>query len=373
MNNYLKQNHLNLIRLILASMVIVGHSYALAPTGGAKDMIYQLTGSIHSGPLAVKIFFFISGLLVCNSIIKNPNPIKYLLSRFFRIIPALFFMLIITCFFIGPIVSTLSLNDYFSNDEVFTYFKKNINLFSPEYYYLPGVFHDNHYPKAVNGSIWTLRYEVEMYAYLLAISMLGLLKNKKVATFIFLCISLLPILKPEWYIELYTSNPSLYHLPMCFALGCIFAIWKDDISINLNFLLGVLILTYLVQKTAIYIPMLYFTCFYFVLYVSDSNRFKMPALNIDISYGVYIYGFLVQQVVNYLFPHEKFLFNAIVSLLICYPIAFLSYTLIERPSINIGAMLSSAIHKHVSIKNMSQKELPDNGSTSNQLNRDISI
>jgi len=59
-NSYILNNNLNWIRLILASMVIVGHSYAVAPTDGAQDVIKQLVGFTYSGALAVKIFFLLA-------------------------------------------------------------------------------------------------------------------------------------------------------------------------------------------------------------------------------------------------------------------------------------------------------------------------
>ena len=342
MKSFLRNNNLNLTRLILSSMVILGHSYALAPSDGGKDIILQLTGFTYSGALAVKMFFFISGLLVCNSIISNPNPVSYIISRFFRIIPALLVMLLITCFLVGPIVTSFSFFDYLLNNQVLTYLSVNLNLFSPAYYNLPGVFANNFYQNSVNGSLWTLSYEVEMYTYLLAFSMLGLLKYRRFASAIFIFIIALPTLNLPWYHEIYSSNPEIYYLPMSFSFGCMFALWREEIQINIKFFIGLLLMTTLMKQYTIYTTLFYFCCFYFSLLISDSRNIKIPALKLDISYGVYIYGFLVQQLINHIFPDEGFLFNTIVSLSICYPIAYLSYIYIEKPSIDFGRRIKNS-------------------------------
>ena len=69
---FLKKDHNNLdiIRIICALLVIVGHTYRLNNTG-ATDIIEKITKFTYTGGLAVTIFFFISGMLVTHSLLKN--------------------------------------------------------------------------------------------------------------------------------------------------------------------------------------------------------------------------------------------------------------------------------------------------------------
>ncbi|EBO0298771.1 acyltransferase, partial [Salmonella enterica] len=75
LSSYLKRdnNNLDLVRIIAACMVIYGHAYAISPQVGKDDIIHQLIGFDYSGSLAVKIFFFVSGLVVTNSFFSKRN------------------------------------------------------------------------------------------------------------------------------------------------------------------------------------------------------------------------------------------------------------------------------------------------------------
>ncbi|EMX7263371.1 acyltransferase, partial [Escherichia coli] len=78
-------NNLDLIRIVAAVMVIYGHSFFLANNHGARELITQFFPFTYSGSIAVKIFFFISGLLVTTSLIRTQSVPKFVISRFFRI------------------------------------------------------------------------------------------------------------------------------------------------------------------------------------------------------------------------------------------------------------------------------------------------
>ena len=77
-------NNLDLFRLIAACMVILGHAYALLPGSGGSDVIGNFLGFDYSGSLAVKIFFFISGMLVTSSLLQKQSIPEYISARFFQ-------------------------------------------------------------------------------------------------------------------------------------------------------------------------------------------------------------------------------------------------------------------------------------------------
>jgi peptidoglycan/LPS O-acetylase OafA/YrhL len=117
-------NNFDILRLIAALAVIAGHAYAIAPQPPLQDGIAQILHFDYSRSLAVKFFFFLSGLLVTNSIISNSNPFQFLTKRAFRIFPALFVCLLIAVFIIGPMYTTLPLKQYFSAADTWNYLKK---------------------------------------------------------------------------------------------------------------------------------------------------------------------------------------------------------------------------------------------------------
>src|SRR6187551_1901956 len=95
-SNFLNKenNNLDLIRILLASTVILGHTIAInGQTSYWIDPINYFFPITYSGALAVKIFFFISGLVVTNSFLNKNSLTYFIISRIFRIMPALLFLL----------------------------------------------------------------------------------------------------------------------------------------------------------------------------------------------------------------------------------------------------------------------------------------
>ena len=84
----------------------------------------------------------------------------------------------LTAFVVGPLVTTVSLGDYFSSWETWVY-PFRITLMMPFGAQLPGVFDDNVYAGAVNGSLWSLPVEVFAYAVLAVLGVTGMLRHRK--------------------------------------------------------------------------------------------------------------------------------------------------------------------------------------------------
>ena len=168
-----EKNNLDIFRIISALMVIYGHAYAILPSTGSGDVLKGLLGFDYSGSLAVKIFFFLSGLVVTNSLLTKRSLIPFLIARFFRIWPALAFTLLVSAFLLGPLLSEQSPAEYFSNKKVLAYFYKGLSMNIK--YELPGVFEDNAL-RAVNGSLWSIPHEV--FAYLTLAALLVLVPSR---------------------------------------------------------------------------------------------------------------------------------------------------------------------------------------------------
>jgi len=113
-------NNFDVLRLIAACAVIVGHAYAIAPQPPLQDTVLTLLKFDYSGSLAVKFFFFLSGLLVSDSIIRRPDTFQFLTRRAFRIFPGLIVCLMISVFLVGPVFTKLPINDYFAQTETWT-------------------------------------------------------------------------------------------------------------------------------------------------------------------------------------------------------------------------------------------------------------
>jgi peptidoglycan/LPS O-acetylase OafA/YrhL len=75
------------------------------------------------------------------------------------------FVLVITVFLFGIVLTKLEMQEYFSQLNYLSYIRHNIVFYSD--YLLPGVFENNLHPNIVNGSLWSLRYEIGCYIVLL--------------------------------------------------------------------------------------------------------------------------------------------------------------------------------------------------------------
>ena len=154
-----KNNNFNLIRMVAALSVLLAHSFAL--TGESTNKFAQVAG-VSSG-IAVDIFFITSGFLVTASLISRQSVSDFFWARFLRIYPALWVMLILTVFGLGVFFTSLSVHAYLSNSSTYNYFYKCGILISGITFNLPGVFKFNPFKYAVNGSLWSLPYEVKCY------------------------------------------------------------------------------------------------------------------------------------------------------------------------------------------------------------------
>ena len=153
-----RDNNFNLIRAVAALGVLVTHGFALSIGTGDAEPFRESFG-ITLGTIAVDIFFITSGFLVTSSMLNRKRAMDFIWARVLRIFPALFAMLLITVFVLGPIFTTRSLTSYLMDHSTLTYLTKNSLLFTDIAYTLPGVFESNPYKRAVNGSLWTMPFE----------------------------------------------------------------------------------------------------------------------------------------------------------------------------------------------------------------------
>src|SRR5688500_730215 len=83
-----RQNNFDFLRLALAVLVILSHSYYLVSgTEDSEPLMRASRGQIEMGALAVNFFFIISGFLITHSWFSAPRVRDYLKKRVLRIFP----------------------------------------------------------------------------------------------------------------------------------------------------------------------------------------------------------------------------------------------------------------------------------------------
>lgn len=338
-------NNLDLVRIVLAISVIYGHGYFVVDNFGSKELLNQLFPFTYSGSLAVKVFFFISGMLVTNSLLRGSTPATFVISRFFRIVPAFLITIILSAFIIGPIFTTYQLDRYFSDPVFLDYIKSN--PLTGVSYKLPGVFEGNHLKYVVNGSLWTIPYEVRAYIGLLALFMVIGRGQNKLASIIAVFVIFIPVLDLNKYTFINIQSQDSKLVISCFALGVLYAINQKRIPVNIHIPIGFFILHFFINDKVVSHTLFFFSACTLSLWVSSISLIKNIKIKHDISYGVYLWGFVVQQMVASQLFEFGVLINQIVSIFITVLLGYASYIIIEKPGMSIGAKLKDALKSRI--------------------------
>ncbi len=236
-----RNNNFDFLRFIAASLVMISHSVPLS-NNGIEIFAYLNKNQESFGGFAVGIFFIISGYLICMSFQKTNNVIKYFISRVLRIFPALVVVVLLAAFFVGPIVTDLSLHDYFTHGGTWQYLKA-IGLY-PMQFTLPEVyFSEGNHGTSVNGSLWTLSYEFNCYVLVGLLGVMKLLK-KEVVLFLFIFFlfsiqfqgNIFPNARTEALFP-YINQFNFIKLTGCFFSGMVFYLYEEYITYNLKYFL----------------------------------------------------------------------------------------------------------------------------------------
>lgn len=322
-----KNNNFNLIRYIAAIMVIYSHAYALNGVNEKSPPFIKDTW----GGLAVKTFLIISGFLVCKSWFNNSNTKRFIKARVLRIFPALVVITIVSVFILGPLVTVLPLDEYFTSKQTYRYLK-NIFLFKIEYV-LPGVYINNIYKFAVNGSLWSLTYEVAFYIIIILLGRSKILNNKYINLLIFM--SALMLIKFNIVENLHIENLKLsISLFSYFFIGALYYVFKDYVYLNkyLAYIcISILILSSFLGgfKSEDFLILWSYLVIYIGLLPSIiPEKIKFHG---DYSYGIYIYAFPIQQLIIYILGGKMNpIINFCVSVILVFVVSILSWHFVEK-------------------------------------------
>lgn len=344
LSNVLKrdQNNFDLMRIVAALAVMFDHS--LWPRTEFRriiDPIWTLTGMEPSSSIAVYTFFMISGMLISQSFAKRKSVADFVLARVARVWPGLTVCVAITAFVVGPWMSRLSVDVYFSSADTYDWFWHNATLLFGLRPYLPGVFEPLH-TAIVNIPLWTLPIEVKCYLIVLAIGMCGAFSSKWVLTaWIAVITAVFAVLA-----ALYPSTPFLddvllkqhgyrLYIAVFFFVGMLAYAHQDSIKLDGRIAALLVAIFFLTKGTPVGFATFYIGLAYGVLYVGGSRALLPLKPPHDYSYGVYIYGFVVQQCVTTMFPTfgAYRIFAISVPVTIC--VAAISWHAIENPAIRL--------------------------------------
>jgi peptidoglycan/LPS O-acetylase OafA/YrhL len=294
-----RRNNFDLLRLIAALMVVFSHAYVLMQEDGNQIMFDFAGNTYFLSSFGLMIFFIISGYLVCESLFNSQSVKHFVWKRLLRIYPAYIIVTLLTAFVLGPVFTSLSLEDYFSKTKTWQFLVENIFITGSDHI-LPGVFNGI----SVNASAWTLALEIRLYLLLLLLFLTGVVQRRWLFTAVYLLFVLIRMMMPADYVkEHFHFDPSAYYqLGMFFLTGSVIYIWKEVIRIGyLPILIAGFLwfVTWWLHMPANMFEVIFFS--YLILWIA----LKLPVLFVprpDISYGIYIYAWPVQMITLLLLP-----------------------------------------------------------------------
>ncbi len=339
-----KNNNFNIIRLFLSIWVMLFHIGSLLDIKILK---------LFSGRVAVESFFVISGYLVWQSYERSNNIWQYAQKRIRRLIPGYYFLTFL-CTIVGIFLTTLSFKEYFKSLALYKFTLANLafmNFLSPR---LPGVFVGNPANEYVNGALWSLKIEICFYIFILIVAyicrkkIIFWLSSLIIATRLYgiLCSQYHYILKDNFGLTAYEiffnpNNSFMCLASFCFCGSLLYKLEKNLLKINwLPELFPLIIflmfigykgyVNYLFQPLVISIIIIYFALYFpFKILINDKIG--------DLSYGIYIYHFVIIQIFINLNLIKYFGYiNSSILIIICSLLcAYFSWHTIEKKFISI--------------------------------------
>ena len=345
-------NALGLLRLVLASLVIFDHAFPLG--GFGHDPFFDVTrGQASLGSLAVGGFFAISGYLIAKSGM-SADVVQFMWRRTLRIFPAYWLVLLVTALLVGPVLWVLdgeALGEYFiwgGNGPV-NYLTANWTLNIGTYGIHDLLTETTPYGQeingsAFNGSLWTLIYEWNCYLIVAVLVMFGVMRNARVLVpaiagfFLLMQVVAMVDFTAVGLIVPRLADPYMISLGLTFLTGSVIAVYSKSIPFDdrLGILAGLVLVVSLRYGGFSTIGTI--AGAYFILYLGARLPAKVHWIGRknDYSYGIYVYGFLVQQVLAYFGAYRLgYLAYALIALIISAGCAWVSWHLVEKRAMSL--------------------------------------
>ncbi len=325
-----RRDNFGLLRLGAATAVLVSHAFGLTghddPLRGVADQTL--------GDVAVAIFFAISGFLVAGSWFRDPNVVRFAGRRARRIWPGLAVAVLFTAYVVGPIFTRLPVDHYLTSDGTRSFLSWLALVPSHR---LPGVFTSNPLDLA-NASLWTLPVEVEAYALVALLGVAGVLRRRWFAWAAWLvCIELVVPFGSGDLASALGLWPREVYLFAVFLGGVVLYRERDRIPLRFGLAAALIGAWLLSRGTALQVPMGAAGVPYACLCLAYRTRplFVRFLDRVDLSYGIYLYAYPVEQGIRATLGSSA---TPAITIALALPVTALlasfSWRFVERPALS---------------------------------------
>ena len=341
-----RDNNFNLLRFSAATGVFISHVFILSGIG-------MKPGTAVLGYISVNVFFIISGFLVTKSLIDRSDIYKFTQARVLRIFPALILAVLFSTFVVGLGFTTLPKAQFLVDPATQEYMLKNILLLIPEIpEKLPGVFVETPVSRIVNAPLWTLPYEIKMYILLGVVGLLLIYKpsvnKKRIFLLSFFIITLISMMM---FVVGYSSRSEpidfgfkydYFRFVAMFGSGVVLFMIRDKLYLSTKYSLVILAL---IIASSLYRPlfvaMTFISLSYLVLYLAYIPGGFLRKFNSlgDYSYGIYIYGYPVQQAIEHIWPNLNLAGYFMATYSTTMFLAVLSWHFVEKRALRLKSRI----------------------------------
>jgi peptidoglycan/LPS O-acetylase OafA/YrhL len=328
------------LRVGLALAILLWHSFSISYGIDYARQLPKFPVPVLLGML-LPMFFGLSGFLVMGSALRTHDLKTFLTFRVLRIVPALFTEIVVSALVLGPLLTSLPLRTYFNDPRFIEYFG---SLVGRVRFQLPGLFVDNPQPEYVNFALWTVGPEILCYLLLSLLILTGAYLRQRAMIAILLAAFALCLLSDNFVMMSGIGEvlPGRM-LILAFLIGGVLFLYRHAIPFSLPLLLAALLvgLAFIGWRQVARIEAPGYCALPFLVYATASiGLLRLPKLPFfsrgDYSYGIYIYGFPIQQAVAHFLPlHRTWWINFALALPLTLGCAVLSWHYVEKPCLNL--------------------------------------
>ena len=328
-----RKNNFGALRLLFANLVVYYHAYFLIDGDARRDLLYKVSGAMPTGALAVCGFFLISGYLVVKSYTTSNSVKDYLVKRFLRIWPGYAVAFLISILVVAPLGGVkLADIDVLRNVSCFMKFQPPC---------VDRVFYGLSVEK-INGSMWTISYEVRCYLLIILLGACGLLHDRRKFLILTICLGLAAF-APQ---NIKLPFPSVFGvfgadvlLIGLFCAGGVFYLYRDLIAFRLRYAVIALPLWLALQLSQTTAQVALMTAGAYILFYVATRRgdnfMSRFTEKTDLSYGIYLYSFPIQQLILWYDRDIGMYKLAGISLVLAWILGAFSWYVVERPVLRL--------------------------------------
>ena len=299
----MKENNFDFLRLALAVLVIFSHSFPLGAGSELHEPLRVLThGQMTLGAFAVDLFFVMSGFLIAGSAERSRNLGSYLKKRVARIYPAFIVSAVLMALVVLPRASGAFAEASWPA-RLMDFAVQTLRL---QEFHVQGAFAHNPYPGVLNGSVWSIQYEFWCYLGVAMMAAVGLPRRRNWVLVCFLASLAISVAfqTQGWifggkFAGKLLGSPQLWARLLPFYLaGVVFYLFRDRLRLH-------------AWGAALAVMALFAACWvhvgwtavfpiagtYLVFYVALAKWIPMQRVGRfgDFSYGTYLYAFPIEQ------------------------------------------------------------------------------